>query len=304
MMCLFSSTVGPGSRSPIIRVLATGLLLGIFGLACSGQLPAPAIVADPLEVTYLANEGFLIETTGTRVLIDALFGAGLPGYPAVPAAVRSRLEGGEGEFAGVTVALATHFHGDHFDSGAVARFLTANQKAVFISTPQAAARFKSEVREAASLMPRFRRVLPVPGETESLNIGGVEVLAFNLHHGSRTPPVENLGLMVTLGGRSFLHLGDTEAKMEDFRPYLNLMHGVDVAILPFWFLTSEWRAEMVRDEIRPEAIVVAHLPKATAETGYFGRWQNYDNVVEMLLEAFPQAHILRRTGDRRRFDPR
>jgi len=301
---LFNIAANRATRTPIFRVVAAGLLLGILGLACSAQLPAPAVVADPLAVTYLANEGFMIEADRTRVLIDALFGAGLPGYPAVPTDVRSRLERGEDEFSGVALALATHFHGDHFDAAAVARFLTANPDAVFISTPQAAARFDSEVREAKALMPRFRPVLPAPGETESLDIGDVQVLAFNLHHGSRTPPVENLGLLVTLGEQSFLHLGDTEARMEDFRPYLELMRGVDVAILPFWFLTSEWRAEMVRDEIRPGEIVVAHLPEPTAEAGYFGRWQNYDNVVEVLLKAFPQAHILRRTGEHHRFDAR
>ena len=36
-----------------------------------------------------------------RVLIDALFGSGIPGYPAVEPGLRSRLERGEGLGAGV-----------------------------------------------------------------------------------------------------------------------------------------------------------------------------------------------------------
>ena len=280
------------------------MALLLAGSPASAQPPQPAPDAVPLEVTYLANEGFLVEAGGVRVLIDALFGSEVTGYPMVPDTMRSRLERAKGEFSGVSVALATHVHRDHFDPAAVARFLTADSEALFVSTPQAAARFKSEAPDAESLLPRFRGVLPAPGEAELLEVGDVRVRALNLHHGDRVPPVDNLGFLVTLGGQSFFHFGDTEAKLEDFRPYLDLLRDTDVALLPFWFLASDWRAEMVRDQIRPGSIVVAHMPVPTAEAGYFGRWRSYDNLVRVMLDAFPKARIPRGSGERYRFDPR
>ena len=56
-------------------------------------LAAPAAaIAEGVELTYLGNEGFLIAAGETRVLVDALYGEGLRGYPVVPPAERRRLE--------------------------------------------------------------------------------------------------------------------------------------------------------------------------------------------------------------------
>lgn len=103
--------------------------------------PKAAPPFPELEVIYLANEGFLIRGGQQQVLVDALFGAGIAGYDAVPANLRDRIERGTA-WGAVEVALATHFHGDHFDPAAVERFLAANPEAIFISTPQAAASFR------------------------------------------------------------------------------------------------------------------------------------------------------------------
>ena len=46
------------------------------------------------------------------------------------------------------------------------------------------------------------------------------------------------------------------------------------------------------------------MPVPTAEAGYFGRWRSYDNLVRVMLDAFPKARIPRGSGERYRFDPR
>jgi L-ascorbate metabolism protein UlaG (beta-lactamase superfamily) len=244
-----------------------------------------------LRVRYLANEGFLVEGDGKRVLIDALFGQGIDGYPVVPSELRRELEGGTGEWGGVDAALATHHHGDHFDPASVTRFLEANPSAAFVSTPQAVERLRSAAGQEADWLDRVRATLPPEGTTERLEIGDIEIEVLNLHHGRRTPPVENIGYVVTLGDRSFLHFGDTEAKMESFEPYLDVLRDADLALLPFWFLASEWRAEMVRDLIQPRWIVAAHMPTPDADAGHFGRWGGYQNLVAVMHRAFPEAHF-------------
>jgi L-ascorbate metabolism protein UlaG (beta-lactamase superfamily) len=260
----------------------------------------PAVAAE-LGVRYLANEGFLVEGAGKRVLVDGLFGTGVTGYPVAPTRLREELESGTGEWGDIQVALATHYHPDHFHPDSVARFLAANPEAVFLSTPQATGRLRRSHPEATGLLARARAVLPAKGTVERLEIRGIGIEVLNLHHGRRSPPVENLGFVVTLGRKRFIHFGDTEAKMQDFEPYLELLRNPDLALLPFWFLSSEWRAGMVRDLIRPRWIVVAHMPLETASPSHFGRWRSYDNLVRVIETAFPKARFPRDSGESYRF---
>jgi L-ascorbate metabolism protein UlaG (beta-lactamase superfamily) len=278
-------------------------------LACGLQPPGRAAErtvaasAPALEVRYLVNEGFLIEGGGKRVLIDALVGEEIAGYVPLSEVLRGPLERGEGESAGVDVAIATHLHPDHFGAESVVRFLRANPEAWFVSTPQAVARLTAVAGGEEGLLARVRPVLPKEGEVEHLSLRGVEMDVLNLHHGLRNPPVENLGVVVRLGEARFLHFGDTEAKMESFVPYLELLRATDLAVLPFWFLVSDWRAEMVREQIRPRWIVVGHLLTPTAPAGHFARWRSYENLVQEIKTAFPEARLPGTPGERYQYPP-
>ncbi len=53
------------------------------------------------SVTYVANEGFLVEAAGKKVLIDALFDAGFDRYLAPTPELLEQLAGARGPFAGV-----------------------------------------------------------------------------------------------------------------------------------------------------------------------------------------------------------
>ncbi len=255
--------------------------------------------ADPprpaLAVTYLGNEGFLVSDGGRGVVVDGFFGSGIPGYQVVPPPLREELE--TGGAAGIDVALATHFHGDHFAAEPVVRFLRNRPSARFVSTPQAVALLEAATDDPA-ILDRVTAVLPAEGTIETLEYFGITIEVLNLHHGRRTPPVENLGFIVTFGGERFLHFGDTEAKMEDFAPYLDHLAGTELALLPFWFLSSEWRAAMVRDRIAPARVIAAHLPTRDAPAGHFGRWGNYEGLRAAMLEAFPEAQIADLPGTR------
>src|SRR5262245_25828774 len=86
---------------------------------------APA-AANSLEVTYLANEGFMIAGGGRKLLIDALFREGVEGYATITPATRELLEQARSPFDGVDAVFAAHFHDDHFDAEAVLAHLTHN----------------------------------------------------------------------------------------------------------------------------------------------------------------------------------
>ncbi len=101
-------------------------------------ISAPVAEADQAgtQVVHLGNEGFLIAGGGKKVLIDALHGDGLNGYVALPAADRERLEAAGAPYDGVDLVLATHRHDDHFSPSSLGRYLEAQPRAVFVSTPK------------------------------------------------------------------------------------------------------------------------------------------------------------------------
>lgn len=281
--------LGSMRRAHVTAAAAAGCLLLL--LTGAGARAADDHGGSDVLITYLANEGFLLEAGETRVLVDALFGDGLNGYPVVPAPRRAELEGARGRFSGVDLVLASHFHGDHFDAAAVARHLEANPRAVFLSTRQAVTALRRELGAAAEGL-EIVAALPEEGETTLLELPGAAVEVLNLHHGrDRRPPVENLGLVIRLGGLTVLHVGDTEAGEDDLRPYKKILAGVDVWMLPSWLLGEPaWQAAQAA-AAEGRWLVAMHLPARSAPSSWFGAAGDLDGYLANLREALPDAWV-------------
>ncbi len=242
-----------------------------------------------VEVTYIANEGFLLASGESKVLVDALLDEGLRGYARPTEPTRIALEAAQPPFDGVDLVLATHFHGDHFGPRAVSRHLAANPSALLVSTPQAIARLTPE------LSGRSRAVHPAEGEVERLTVGDVRLTVLNLHHGrDRDPPVQNLGFLIEMGGVMLLHVGDTEVGVEDVRAYRQELERVDLGLIPTWFLAYEGWSRVTREIFRPREIVMMHLAEADAPANYFGRFEGQSGLLEEIARRFPRAVRLER----------
>lgn len=224
-------------------------------------LPLQAVAADTstngeLRVTFVANEGFLLEAGGRKVLVDALFGD-YPLYIDLDPEVRGQVVEARGAFADVDLVLASHYHADHFDAAAVVRHLLANPKATFVSTPQAVAKVK-EQPGYEKIRERVRGVYPQEGKRAHLTKLGLEIL--NLHHGrDRRPLVENLGLLIHLGGFKVLQVGDTEVTPEELAATGLGEDGIDLALVPSWLLVYDPWKGMVESIIQPRHLAAIHL---------------------------------------------
>lgn len=251
-----------------LGVAARVLRLGLF--LASGLAALVSATAGSVEVTYLANEGFLLAGGGSKVLVDALFGQGLRGYEVVPPELRDKLERGEPPFDGVALVLATHHHADHFDPHAVSRFLLGNAAVVLVTTEEAVERLRGVVGgRFADIAGRVRGVSLADGEVARLEIAGVGLELFGLTHGDLDPPVPNLGFGIEIGGWRAIHLGDTVAGGAELRRALAGRQW-DVALIPFWYLLDESGREAVAAEVAARAVVPMHLPDAAAPADYFG----------------------------------
>lgn len=269
------------------RSLATaGALVGALGAAACADARPPAVADDEmLSITYLANEGFLLQVGESAVLVDALFGDGLSGYHAVPAAIRSELEAGEGRFRGVDCVLVTHAHADHFDARAVARFLTA-RPAQLISTREVIESVDGLLEQPVT--PDLRWFRPSRGAVERTDCGSARVSLLSLHHGHLM--IKNLGFIVELDGFRVLHVGDTEVRAEEIRRYELSNFDLDVALLPGWLLAEDsWR--LVVEEISARQVVAMHLPRDDAPPSWFGVAGSLDGQIAEIRRRVPGAWI-------------
>lgn len=98
-------------------------------------------------------------------------------------------------------------------------------------------------------------------------VGGISVELLGVGHGSgRHATVQNLGHVVSLGGRKLLHIGDASTEDASIFDAFNLDEaGIDVAFLPMWFLTSDDGEAIVRQHIKPKQIVAIHMPAGDPE---------------------------------------
>ena len=238
-------------------ILALALLLAP---AVAGQA-TDARTADAIAVRYVANSGMLVTAAGRRFLIDAPIREGIAPYATSSATERGLLEGARAPYADIDAILITHWHEDHFSPDAVAAHLASHPRTLLISSPEVVDR----VRTVAPGLPaaRLRAVLPAPGSSERVDVGGVDVHVLRIRHNpARRLPEQHVGFLIG-GPAPVLHVGDADPKADNFA-LLRSLPAIDLACLPFWYVTDVPNRLMVGEAIRPRRIVAMHVPPADA----------------------------------------
>ena len=266
---------GQGSSS-FKRGLGTGVVLAAVASAAGGVSRSHShgllpTAAEAPRLTYLANEGVMLEGSGGRVFIDALFGDGLPQYAAVPPGLRDSLERARPGFDGPAVVLTTHAHRDHHDAAALGRYLSSNPK-------------------ARSLGP------PDPGAPpDSVDVGWVRARALALPHGRTVRPVGHAAWLVTLDGVTALHIGDTMSEPDSWPTFGLPAAGVDLALVPYWYALEEARFARVLAVTRARAVVLLHSPLGPEGDSLASRggWEAWSRD---LRRRYPQVRAPSRPG--------
>ena len=229
-------------------------------LAAMLFLAPPALADDPVELTFIANEGVMIHQGETRVLIDALTWNSYDGtYALASDEARTAMINGLPPFDGIDALLFTHIHGDHSDASAAVEFLAGNPDAkvaasVQITAAMAAAPGGSDPDIAG-------RIVTVPLSAD--RVGPEAILQLPAVEGAwlfHREGVDNITWHLEIGGVSVLHLGDTQPQLADFSTWDGV--AFDVILYPYWFaLMPRGQAFLAS---RPEARAIAfHIPAAT-----------------------------------------
>lgn len=250
--------------------------IAIFVILAAGLGPGPALSAEerpaPLDVTYVANEGFLVRAAGKTVLVDSLFDTGFDTYLAPSQALLEQATGARGPFADVDLLLVTHPHGDHFNARLVATHMRNNARCRLIAQPPAVDQLRKE-EGFPQIQDRIHEVKLDPGSREQVTVNGIAVDVLSLSH---MPYYEdgrnvhegttNLGFLVDLGGTRLLHLGDatlehSAARLKAF-PFED--KPVDLLFLEY-FDRSPATQELIARKIKPSRIIAMHVPPAELE---------------------------------------
>jgi L-ascorbate metabolism protein UlaG (beta-lactamase superfamily) len=236
---------------------------------------------SPASAFFVGNEGVVLMGTRSVVLIDALFGEGIDGYRTVKGDLRKTFEGAFPSLPGsAPLVLATHHHRDHFDPEAVVAYLVANPEGRFLSTPLA-------IDEIAALSPptgvleRTLSVFPEEGERVSFEFGEVRVRVLNLHHGRERTEIQNLGLLIDIGGALILHMGDTQVTPNEILGQEIRKENLEAAFVPYWLLLGDDGPGII-GALGAHRIFAIHLPRADAAEDWWGALGSLEATVEFL----------------------
>jgi L-ascorbate metabolism protein UlaG (beta-lactamase superfamily) len=253
-------------------------------------------------VTYIANDGFLIETPGHKILVDALFGnADSSKYQQPGDTLLDRIIHGTPPFQSVDVVLVTHKHTDHFDPGIVIRFLQKNRGSVLVC-PGQVNEILAKNKGYVKIAPRIRALKADSISDTTLFVGNVKIRALGLKHNPwfeadslRGPmhdihkDTRNLGYVVETDSILFFHTGDGSVwnKLQ-FSLYNIAALKLNVAFLDRSFLRPEG-INILNENLHAENIVLMHVEP--------GRTDYYRNIVK----DYPEFYVFGKPGETRMY---
>lgn len=285
-------------RIALLSLLALTGLGGALTLTSSPNEPqrarlAPVVVSGSSSsfITYIANEGVLINDGDRKIAIDGMF-RHLPGYPRPSDSVRHQIENALGPFADVELVLATHHHADHFDAKVVGWHLAANPKATFVAAKQVTDALASGFQGAGQFASRMREVTPDFGQRKNLRVADIDLTVLRLRHGNTM----NVGFLLDFDGSKVLHLGDSDGTVANFDSFDLQKEGIDIALAPYWYGLDEESRRVIREHIAPKQVIFFHIPEDNPDDAYLQKHMQEvggrAGLTARIQKEFPQALFL------------
>lgn len=224
------------------------------------------------EITYIANEGFLINTGQHKILIDGIFNDTTIYFADVPSEeMLDKMKKALPPFDKVDLLLITHNHRDHFASEPVAEFLSSSPGTIVVCNQQTSDKFKKESDIYPHIKEQIRIMSPGINAIEKYSENGIEVEIIGLNHSHYFDTDENgtrkdrhagikvNGYYVKADGISFLHIGDsTFPQHKDF--YINYQLYKRNPSVVFAHGFGRDAREIVLEHMKPMFIIPMHLP--------------------------------------------
>lgn len=249
--------------------------------------------SQTLEITYIANEGFMISNGKKKVLIDALQ-RNPWGYVSTPEPVSAKMIHSEPPFKKLDLVIASHAHRDHFEPGMVSRVLSHHPETVFVSSQNAIDELKKVTGEDYSkISSQVRNVNPPWKSMVKLTVNGIELKIAPVNHGeSQESPYLTLATLINLDGIKLFHLADLTppVNVENLKALQLQNEGIDIAFIDPFFLEDPNGKMILENHIKPGLIILMHL-----RTGEIEKYE------KKLMGIFPNLIIFKEPMEKKLF---
>lgn len=281
-----------------VNLLLSMITIFLFPFSCSSDKNNIQQQSIPsLKITYIANEGFLIELSDKKILIDTLFteSSKWPGVYIVPSdQLLDKMETAKNPFNDLDLILATHNHWDHFNPQSVIRCLKHNPNSFFISTPQAIDDMKKESEEFNKIREQVVGIDIDWLSSTDMKINDIELKIIRTHHSAHHIEIQNHVYLINFGGKRIFHEGDSDGKIETYQQ-LNLKNEeIDIAFVHDWFLWKPQGQTILREYIRPKHIILMHTFKSEVD--------NVEKKVNELKNIFPETTFFKTSMEHKVFN--
>ncbi|WP_420388554.1 MBL fold metallo-hydrolase [Roseivirga sp.] len=233
------------------------------------------------EIIYLANEGLMISSGDKQILIDALFDDFYEDYLSPDEATINQMNHGEKPFESVEAVLVTHIHRDHFEANIAGKFLSMHEESKLLSSQQTEGELKEKFDGYAKIK---GQIIAVEKNTITTRheVNGITVYGFFINHagGERMSSIHNMAFLIEVNGKRLLHVGDSDMDVERFRSLNLSQYNIDVALIPYWYLSDATGQQIVRDLIQADQHIGIHFPKAPSAMA-----------LEEIEKQFPEATV-------------
>jgi len=224
------------------------------------------------KITYISNEGFLIEAEGGKILIDALFGKIDEDWCDSPSENTMELmENSENPFNDVDIIAITHNHRDHFNESIVVKHLLSNPRGIVIC-PEQVGEILIKNPDYGAFSDRIVSLTPGMFCDTLIDVSGIPVRILRLEHShymiedsitgimsNRHQNIENLGYIFNIGGIKIFHCGDTNPlNEEEYSRFSIYKEEIDIAFLERLFYAYE-KTETINKYIKPGNIILMHI---------------------------------------------
>jgi L-ascorbate metabolism protein UlaG (beta-lactamase superfamily) len=224
------------------------------------------------SVTYIGNDGFLVESGNYKILIDALFGGIKGNWCDQPDSITiNNMINGVTPFDNISVLFITHKHLDHFNPEIISQFMLKNKSAYLICPSQV-----TDILKSIDAYSRYNdRLIDFnPGDffDSSLVVNNIPFEVFRFRHSpyiitdtltgekyDRHKDIQNLGYLINLNGFKVFHSGDDSPEnIELYNGYGISNKFVDVAFIDRMFLKPEGM-KMLGNRLNAKKFIFMHV---------------------------------------------
>jgi L-ascorbate metabolism protein UlaG (beta-lactamase superfamily) len=286
-----------GTTAVAVAAVVAAIVLAPWSSAQPAPFLPSETVAEPLpqaasvEVRYIANEGVLISLRDKRVLVDGLHRKYEDAYAYLPDAEREKIESAKPPLDRVDLVLVSHNHRDHFHPDSIGLYLKNSPKTLLASSQQVVDGTAAKFADYALIKERMTPIAYQLKSRRPMHLAGIDVEFLGVGHGSgRHAAIQNLGHVISLGGKKILHVGDSEIAPEIYDGWDLETNGIDIAVLPYWLLTAKTGRELIETLIKPKHIIATHVGPGESES-----------ITKEVKKHFPNADVFTTLLERRKF---